>query len=291
MRTSRTSYDVAVVGGGPVGAVTAIAHAREGARVLVLEADPRAAHRFAGEWLHPTGVAVLDELRIGRLERASARSGYGFVILPDDEGGPIEMPYTNGVALSAEHGSIVEALREAARGVSGVEIVVDARAVAIDGSTLRVERRKTGETFEVRAGRIVGADGRKSMVRQSLRAEESSALLSYMASVELRGVELPREGFGHVVLGGRGRRSSTGSRTTSCEAASTCRSRSARARAPASSCGTASRPSCRRGSAPRSASRSRAGPAPGPSTASGRAPSSAAATWRWSATPSATSTR
>ncbi len=204
MRTSRTSYDVAVVGGGPVGAVTAIAHAREGARVLVLEADPRAAHRFAGEWLHPTGVAVLDELRIGRLERASARSGYGFVILPDDEGGLIEMPYTSGVALSAEHGSIVEALREAARGVGGVEIVVDARAVAIDGSTLRVESRKTGETFEVRAGRIVGADGRKSMVRQSLRAEESSALLSYMASVELRGVELPREGFGHVVLGGPG---------------------------------------------------------------------------------------
>lgn len=203
MRTSRTIYDVVVVGGGPVGAVTAIAHAREGARVLVLEADPRAAHRFAGEWLHPTGVAVLDELRIGRLERAGARSGYGFVILPDDGGGPIEMPYTRGVALSAEHGSIVEALREAAR-ASGVEIVADARAVAIEGSTVRVESRKTGETFEVRAGRIVGADGRKSMVRQSLGAEESSAVLSYMASVELRGVSLPREGFGHVVLGGPG---------------------------------------------------------------------------------------
>src|SRR5947208_593223 len=29
-------------------------------------------------------------------------------------------------------------------------------------------------------------------------------LLSYMAGVELRGVELPREGFGHVVIGGPG---------------------------------------------------------------------------------------
>lgn len=204
MRASRASYDVVVVGGGPVGTVTGIAHARAGARVLVLEADPRAAHRFAGEWLHPTGVSVLDELRVGRLERARARSGYGFVIFPDDGRDPIEMPYTHGVALSAEHGLIVEALREQARSAEGLELVVDARAVAIDGTTVRVEDRASGRSFEVRAGRLIGAEGRKSLVRQSLGAEEASTVLSYMASVELRGATLPREGFGHVVLGGPG---------------------------------------------------------------------------------------
>ena len=117
------SYDVVVVGGGPTGCAAAIAHARRGASVLVLEADPRAAKRFAGEWLHPTGVEVLDALRIGRLERARPLTGYGFVIFPDDGSAPIEMPYGGGVALSAEHHAIVEALREAARATDGVELV------------------------------------------------------------------------------------------------------------------------------------------------------------------------
>ena len=96
MRASRSSYDVAVVGAGPVGSATAIAFARRGAKVVLLEADPRAARRFAGEWLHPTGVDVLDELRVGRLDGASARTGYGFVIFPDDRSAPIEMPYAEG---------------------------------------------------------------------------------------------------------------------------------------------------------------------------------------------------
>jgi phytoene/squalene synthetase/2-polyprenyl-6-methoxyphenol hydroxylase-like FAD-dependent oxidoreductase len=204
MPFARTSYDVAVVGGGPVGCVTAIAHAQRGARVLILEADVRAAQRFAGEWIHPTGVGVLDELRIGRLERAHARSGYGFVILPDDGSPGIEMPYTSGVALSAEHGSIVGALREAAMGHDLIEFASDARVVRIEGDRLRAEDRKTGAGFDVRADRIVGADGKRSTVRQQLDLEDSSAALSYMASVELHGVTLPWEGFGHVVLGGPG---------------------------------------------------------------------------------------
>ncbi len=204
MRASRNSYDVVVVGGGPVGTVSAVAHARRGARVLLLEADPRAARRFAGEWLHPTGVGVLDELRIGRLEKARARSGYGFVILPDDGSAPIEMPYADGVALSAEHGSIVESLRDEARGLDLLEYLPEARAIEIGRGVVRVEDRRTGQSFDVRASRVVGADGKRSTVRRSLALPESSSVLSYMASVELRGVTLPREGFGHVILGGPG---------------------------------------------------------------------------------------
>ena len=95
---SNHNYDVAVIGGGPVGSVTAIAFARRGARVIVLDADPRASRRFAGEWIHPAGVAVLDALRAGRLEKASPRAGYGFAIFPDDGREPIVMPYPRGVA-------------------------------------------------------------------------------------------------------------------------------------------------------------------------------------------------
>lgn len=200
----RAHYDVVIAGGGPVGCVAAAAFARRGADVLVLEADPRAAKRFAGEWIHPMGVGVLDTLRLGRLERAAPRTGYGFVIVPGDRSEPIEMPYPSGVALACPHDEIVACLREAVMSLRNVTFVPFARVVSIAGHHVVADERKTGQRIEVTAGRIVGADGRSSSVRRALGLQDSGQLLSYMASVELRGAELPFEGFGHVILGGPG---------------------------------------------------------------------------------------
>lgn len=187
-----------------MGSVAAIAFARRGARVLVLEADPRGCRRFAGEWIHPSGVAVLDALRAGRLEQASPRTGYGFVIFPDDGSDPIELPYPEGVALACAHDTIVETLREVASGVPGVDFMPFARVVAIEENRVRLDEREQGRRVEIAADRIIGADGRASIVRRQIGLQDRSALLSYMASVELRGLELPFEGFGHVILGGPG---------------------------------------------------------------------------------------
>ena len=75
------AYDVAVVGAGPVGCVTALAFARRGARVLLLEAQPTAADRLAGEWLHPAGLAVLQDFGLGAAVAAAEYStGRGFVV-------------------------------------------------------------------------------------------------------------------------------------------------------------------------------------------------------------------
>ncbi len=57
-------WDVAVIGGGPVGMVAALAHAHRGARVLVLEANPAASQRLAGEWLHPPARLALEQLGV-----------------------------------------------------------------------------------------------------------------------------------------------------------------------------------------------------------------------------------
>lgn len=200
----RTKYDVAVVGGGPVGCVAALAFAQHGAKVAVLEVDPKAAKRLAGEWLHPAGVGVLDRLRIGRLDGAQPRTGYGFVIVPDDGGPPVEMPYPDGVALSAEHFDIVESLREAARATPNIDYVSGVRVTAIDGHVVRCEDKGRGRSLDLEAARIVGADGRTSIVRQSLGIPDHSSVLSYMAGVELEDGTLPFEGFGHVILGGPG---------------------------------------------------------------------------------------
>jgi squalene monooxygenase len=204
MALTRARYDVCIIGGGPVGSATAIAFARRGARVLVLEKDPRAARRFAGEWIHPAGVDVLDALRAGRLEGAAPRLGYGFVIFPGDGSEPIELPYPTGAALAALHERIVSSLRDAALGVSGVELAPFVGVVSVDAHRIVAVERPAGRTIEVAADRIVGADGRASVVRRQLGFDDNSAALSYMASVDLEDVELPREGFGHVILGGPG---------------------------------------------------------------------------------------
>src|SRR5690606_15086701 len=124
---------------GPVGSLAALAHARRGARVLLLEANPNAASRFAGEWLHPAGVAVLDRLRAGRLEEAAPRTGYGFVVFPDDGSPPVELPYAGGaVALAAEHGAIVHALRTEAADTADIDYRPGARALAYEDGVLAV---------------------------------------------------------------------------------------------------------------------------------------------------------
>src|SRR5580658_5113535 len=147
MAPTGARYDVCVIGGGPVGSATAIAFARRGARVLVLEKDPRAARRFAGEWIHPAGIDVLDALRAGRLEGASPRLGYGFVIFPGDGSPPIELPYPAGVALSAPHESIVSALRDGARSISGVEVVSYAQVTSVDDHRIVAVERPTGSAI------------------------------------------------------------------------------------------------------------------------------------------------
>src|SRR5580704_1945962 len=204
MAPTRDRYDVCVVGGGPVGSATAMAFARRGARVLVLEGDPRASRRFAGEWIHPAGVAVLDTLRAGRLEQASPCVGYGFVLFPGDGSAPIELPYPKGVALSAPHEAIVAAIRSVALETPGVEFIPFAQVSSIDDHRVVASTGPHRSHTEASADRIVGADGRSSVTRRQLGFSDNSVGLSYMASVDLCDLELPREGFGHVILGGPG---------------------------------------------------------------------------------------
>ena len=67
MRNDLKSYDVAVIGAGPVGCATALAFAKNGAHVLLLEANPKAS---------ATGTVLEAELR---LKPGAAAPGIGFL--------------------------------------------------------------------------------------------------------------------------------------------------------------------------------------------------------------------
>ena len=196
-------YDAAIVGAGPVGSLCALAHARKGARVALLEANPRASARLAGEWLHPPAVRTLRDIGIDidRLPRATP--GKGFVVFPEDGSEPILLPYPDGSrGLACDHALLVACLRDAIADEAGVDFISHARVNAVDDG--RVAFSVNGDERSITAARIVGADGRASIVRQSLGLSTDPVLCSRMLGVTIDGADLPFEGYGHVVLGGPG---------------------------------------------------------------------------------------
>ena len=196
-------YDVAIVGAGPVGSLCALAHARKGARVALLEANPKAAQRLAGEWLHPPAVRILHSLGIQLDVQTRSPAGKGFAVFPEDGTEPIIFPYPGGSrGLTCEHASLVSSLREAVRKNSDVELFLQARVHTVEDGQVTYTRNGASET--VAASRIVGADGQASIVRKSLGLSTSPKICSQTVGIILKGVELPLEGFGHVLLGGPG---------------------------------------------------------------------------------------
>ena len=197
-------YDVAVVGAGPVGSFCALVHARKGARVALLEANPRASRRLAGEWLHPPAVRMLRDAGIRLDTEPASTAGRGFVVFPEDGSKPITFPYPDGdMGLSCAHAAIVSTLRAAVAEESCVDYIARARVRDVEDGRITFSHRD-GSERSVAAARIVGADGRASVVRQSLGLSTGWETCSRMVGVAVTRERLPFEGYGHVLLGGPG---------------------------------------------------------------------------------------
>ncbi len=201
-RSETPGYDVIIVGAGPVGSLCALAHARNGANVALLEANPRASRRLAGEWLHPPAVAMLRSVGIS-IDPQPRSEGQGFVVLPEDGSEPIVLPYRVGSqGLACEHSTLVSRLHEAIENEPAIDFRLGARVVEVEDG--RVAWSRDGSREWLTAARVVGADGRASIVRRSLGLSTQPMTCSRMVGVAVDGVSLPRRGFGYVVLGGPG---------------------------------------------------------------------------------------
>ena len=196
-------YDVAVVGAGPVGSFCALACAQRGAHVALLEANPGASRRLAGEWLHPPAVRLLRDAGIRLDSHPASAPGKGFVVFPEDGSEPIAIPYPNGsVGLACEHEAIVARLRDAIGRQSGVDFIPHARVRTVEDGQIVFSHAGASRTLG--AERVVGADGRASIVRRSLGLSTGRATCSRMVGVLVAGGPLPMDGYGHVLLGGPG---------------------------------------------------------------------------------------
>ena len=203
VQTSAPATDVVIVGAGPAGASAAIAFAQQGARVTLVEGHPSAAARFAGEWMHPPGVEALRSLGVD-IDALAASQGYGFAIFGDDAADPVCLPYDGGIGLARVHEELVLHLREHAAALNNVTYLPNHVLVGLQGNQVTLEDRTRSRGRSLRAGLIVGADGRASKVRAALGGPVASQHLSYIAGLELLDAPLPFEGLGHVFLGGPG---------------------------------------------------------------------------------------
>ncbi len=204
MAKNTHSYDVGIVGAGPTGCVTALAFAQRGASVLLLEANPKACGRLAGEWLHPPAVQILESLGVELGPDVGYQSGRGFVVFPDDGSREVVLPYRQpAFGMSIEHSRLVAQLRARCEEQDGIEYVPYARATRIKNQNLSYERR-AGQSRTVVAKQIVGASGRAGLIHQVLGVDKTSTSYSRMAGLLLEDAELPFDGYGHVFLGAPG---------------------------------------------------------------------------------------
>jgi len=213
MINSNYHADIAIVGAGPIGCATALTFAKKEKNVIVLEANPNNSKKLGGEWIHPLGVQILEQLGFNSIRSIASKysNGKGFVVFPDDGTTPIKLFYPKSqLGLSCEHSLLVKILRERALSHPNVTFIPFARVIEINKQCLSVNKHNC-ENIKISAEHIIGADGRASIVRKALSNSKihfesgmSKKVISYMAGICISDVELPFEGFGHLILGGPG---------------------------------------------------------------------------------------
>jgi squalene monooxygenase len=172
--------------------------------VLLVESNPKAARRFAGEWIHPEGTRVLDEH--GLLDGLEPRvEASGFVVCPNDGLGLIRLDYPDGTkGFTCEHETLVAHLRRATARIPGIDYLEGIRACPLGANTAALLSRGQ-RAKRVRADRIVVAAGRSSRGAVPPGLDQLDRVpISLMAGLLITGAELPVDGFGHVILGGPG---------------------------------------------------------------------------------------
>jgi menaquinone-9 beta-reductase len=152
--------DLAVIGGGPVGAALAMCAARAGLRVTVLEKSGFPRDKPCGEGLMPSGVAVLERLGVDL-------AGAGF---PPLHGVRYRLPggssaggdFRTGLGRGVRRSRLDQLLAERAAVTPGVELRLGCAAtgVAQDPGGVRVQTA----AGELRSSILVAADGLRSSV-------------------------------------------------------------------------------------------------------------------------------
>jgi len=166
---------VVIVGGGPAGSATALALARAGIDVTIVERAEFPRRKVCGEYLNSGAVAALDDLGLGEAVRAIAQPLRGIRLVPP-HAASLELPFPR-TALACARADLDALLLAAARdaGANVVRARVEDVTFDEDRAVGLIVRDESGERRAFAAQTIVGADGAGSLVAKKLGLTRSTS--------------------------------------------------------------------------------------------------------------------
>ncbi len=163
------TYDALVVGAGPAGSATAARLAAMGLAVALWDRARFPRPKPCAEYLSPGAVAALGRLGVlpGVLSESPARLAGMRVVGPDGTGFTGRFLKGSGLALPRERLDYHLARNAQGRGARLTE-GVKFESFTADAGAVTVRGRQAGNSIEVRARLVVGADGLNSRVARQL---------------------------------------------------------------------------------------------------------------------------
>lgn len=161
--------DITVIGGGIGGVAAALACARRGARVMVLERADTLRELGAGVQISPNGMAVLDALGVGDALRARSVPGQAVRLMDGRSGADVlrlDIAALPGDWLFVHRADLLEVLTDAAV-ACGVELRTGQPVASVEPGDDRVTLHLWDGTTRT-TPLAIGADGVRSVVRAGL---------------------------------------------------------------------------------------------------------------------------
>jgi flavin-dependent dehydrogenase len=172
--------EIAIIGGGPAGAVLAMRLARAGHDVVVLERAPTWRWRAGGVFSSPAAMAALRRAGVAPDTLAGVARPIPAMRVETPAGTTFRLTYGADAdgepAVGFDRSSLDPALLDAAR-VAGADVRIGWTATAADLDRRRIDGLADGAPVTLEADVIVGADGPRSVVARAARVR-GRALLS-----------------------------------------------------------------------------------------------------------------
>jgi 2-polyprenyl-6-methoxyphenol hydroxylase-like FAD-dependent oxidoreductase len=175
---------VLIVGAGPVGLAAALRLDSFGIPCTVLEAEAAVQRDLRASTFHPPTLDLLDEYGLAeplialgrkcptwqiRMHETQARAEFDLALLKDDT----RHPYR----LQCEQFKLCELMAPRLQGCENVRLEWNTRVTGVKQTpdSVHVEVRRDGQIFELAGALLIGADGARSVVRESLGLEFAGA--------------------------------------------------------------------------------------------------------------------
>ncbi|HEY1102297.1 MAG TPA: FAD-dependent oxidoreductase [Burkholderiaceae bacterium] len=196
-----------IAGGGPAGMMLGLLLARAGVDVLVLEKHADFLRDFRGDTVHPSTLQVMHELGLldaflarphDAVRELTASVGGEQVVLADFGRLNIRCPF---IVLMPQW-EFLDFLRDAALQYPGFGLLMQAECTGLieqDGLVRGVRGHTPDGPFEIRANLVIGADGRRSVVRSAA----GLPVRDIGAPIDVLWMRLPRHSGDLDTTGGR----------------------------------------------------------------------------------------